>query len=481
MAVTEKAKTIRNAMWLVVQRFGLIVSGLAFGMIVPRLMGPDVYGRFALMMSLGAWSVAIIDLGFGQILSRYVPAHALDPDRKNILKLFGNLLVIRLFVGVAVAVAYGVGMRLFLHDIDRLALLAISVVILLFSMSEVIFQLFLGLNRAARWGAGNLLRRWLLVFFVPAGFVIGGLKGAAFGVLLADLSVLIAGACWAGPYFSREGLRVDFSSLLSKLRFGLVFFAGGLLLTAFRNTGAAIVRFVTDDYAQVGFFGISFSVYLAGDAGIAQVAQSFIPFLSSLAARRENDALRLWVERFLRGMTAISVPAVFGAFFLARQAVPLVFGPAYRPAAANLEVMSLALVAFIPGHVANLMSVVLERPGASLSAAGVRLAVFWLVGILLVAWRGSFGVCLAIFAAAIVFSVFITVRIRKTFVYSLGKWALAILVAVPFLALAAFRSSSWIANGALFAVATGGYWTLLMKLQVVTVSEIQSVWRAVVK
>ena len=478
---TEKNKTIRNAAWLVIQRIGLIISGLVFGMIVPRLMGPAQYGQYALVMSLGIWSFALTDLGYNQILSRYVPVRALEPDGKNVRKLFGNLLVIRAFLGVAVASAYLVGTNLFLHDIDRLALLAISIVVFVFSISDVIFHLFLGLNRAARWGVGNLLRRWLLVFCVPAGFVVGGLKGAACGVLFTELSVLVTGAFWARAYFSWEGLRIDFPCLLPLLRFGLLFFAGGLLLTAFRNTGEAIVRLVTGDYAQVGFYGLSFSVYLAGDAGIGQMIQSFTPFLSSLAARRENDALRLWVERFLRGMTAIAVPVAFGAFMLADQVVPLVFGGAYQPVAANLKVLSLALVAFIPGNVASLMSVALERPAASLAASGVRLAAFWLLSIQLVTWRGSFGICLAVLAAAILFSAFLTIRIRKEFVYSLGKWALAILMAIPFFLLAALRSSSWAANLALFVVSTAGYWALLMRLNVVTVSELKAVWRAVVK
>jgi O-antigen/teichoic acid export membrane protein len=276
-------------------------------------------------------------------------------------------------------------------------------------------------------------------------------------------------------------LRVDFPYVLPLLRFGLLFFAGGLLLTAFRNTGEAIVRLASGDYAQVGFWGLSFSVYLAGDAGIGQMIQSFTPFLSSLAARKENDTLRLWLERFLRGMTAIAVPVAFGAFLLADPVVPLVFGAAYQPVAANLKVLSLALVAFIPGNVAIQMSVVLDRPSASLAASGVRLATFWLLGILLVLWRGSFGICLAVLAAAVLFSVYITIRIRKEFFYSLGKWSMAIFMAVPFLLLTALRSPSWAANLALFAVSTLGYWALLMKLNVVTVSELKAVWRAVVK
>ena len=478
---SEKNKTLRNAAWLVVQRFGLIASGLAFGMIVPRLMGPAQYGQYALVMSLGIWSFALTDLGYSQILGRYVPVHALEPDGRNVLKLFGNLLLVRAVLGVAVSAAYLAGTILFLHDIDRVALLTVSVVVFVFSISDVIFQLFFGLNRAARWGVGNLLRRCLLVVCVPAGFLAGGLKGAAFGVLFTELTVLFMGVFWARDYFSREGFRLDLPYLLPLLRFGLLFFMGGLLLTAFRNTGEAIVRVVSGDYAQVGFYGLSFSVYLAGDAGIGQMIQSFTPFLCSLAARKENDALRLWVERFLRGMTAIAVPVVFGAFMLADSVTPLVFGAAYQPVAANLKVLSLALVAFIPGNVAILMSVALDRPSVSLAASGVRLAAFWLLGVLLIAWRGSFGICLAVLGAAVLFSAFLTLRIRKEFDYSLGKWSLAILMALPFFLPVLLRSPSWAGNLALFAVSTAGYWALLLKFNVVAVSELKAVWRAVAK
>ena len=36
---------LRNAGLLLVQRTGLVIAGVGFAAVVPRLLGPDVYGR----------------------------------------------------------------------------------------------------------------------------------------------------------------------------------------------------------------------------------------------------------------------------------------------------------------------------------------------------------------------------------------------------------------------------------------------------
>ena len=66
-------KTVRNVGWLFCQKVIQVVSGLLFALLVPRNMGPQVYGQYVLLYSLGLWFVVAANLGFTQVLSRYVP------------------------------------------------------------------------------------------------------------------------------------------------------------------------------------------------------------------------------------------------------------------------------------------------------------------------------------------------------------------------------------------------------------------------
>ncbi|MGD2147356.1 MAG: hypothetical protein PVH41_11740, partial [Anaerolineae bacterium] len=59
----EAQATVRNAGMLLVQRVGFVVGALALVVLVPRLMGPDAYGRYALITSLAFWFVLSGSLG----------------------------------------------------------------------------------------------------------------------------------------------------------------------------------------------------------------------------------------------------------------------------------------------------------------------------------------------------------------------------------------------------------------------------------
>ena len=53
--ISEAQTTVRNAGGILVQRGLHAASGFAFALVVPRLMGPDIYGRYSLLASLSIW------------------------------------------------------------------------------------------------------------------------------------------------------------------------------------------------------------------------------------------------------------------------------------------------------------------------------------------------------------------------------------------------------------------------------------------
>src|SRR4030042_1945729 len=121
--INEARITIRNAGFLLAQRGFHILGSLLFAVLVPRLMGSNDYGRYALITSLSFWFIMLSDLGFPQIMGRYTP----------------------------------------------------------------LFILFLGLNQAARWGMGEIFRHGFIIVSVIIGFYLGGLQGACLGLLLTEL------------------------------------------------------------------------------------------------------------------------------------------------------------------------------------------------------------------------------------------------------------------------------------------------------
>jgi O-antigen/teichoic acid export membrane protein len=472
----DTRQTLRGAGLLVLQRVGHVLSALLYAALVPRLMGPDIFGRYALLGSLAGGVIMMSGLGVRDVIGRYAPVLVARGDRPGLQRLFGQLVVVRALSGAGAAVVY-LGLGLFwLREFDGVVILAAALTVPVGAVAGVLFAIFLGLNRAARWGVGELTRRWLILAALPLGFLAGGLRGACVGWLLADLLVLALGLVWAWPYVARDVLRPDPSSIAPYLRFGAAFFASRLLIVAAQASGEPLIRAVTGDYAVVSYFTLADSVYLVAVSAIRQFTAAFMPLLTVRGSLGSREELRRAVAHLVRWLAVAGVVAVLGTLWLADDLVPLVLGHSYRPVAANLVPLMLGLCTLALGVVGEILAVSLGRKRPSVLAATVRLAAFWAVGVPLVAWRGSFGACVAVLAASILSTACLVWGLRDVMGQAVRSWVWATGLGGLLVPLLWLQSSGPLDVG-LCGLALTAYAALLLGFRIVTVAEIGTVWR----
>jgi len=474
--IDEGQITIRNAGSLVIQRGLHMVGSFLFAVLVPRLLGPSDYGRFALVTSLYFWFGIVSDLGLTQVITRYVPYFRLQGEKEKLQKFFGNLLMVSLVSGALCACFYLLFTGLWLTDLDLFLLITLTVTLFIHSGNHPFFLLFLGLNQAGRWGMGEVFRHWLFLIFLLIGFYLNGLRGVLVGLFLTEVVVLAIGAYWGKNYFSRKELRLDINYLTPYLRFGLMYFISTLLSSISQHSGEVLVRLFYPDYVQVGYFGLAHTLYTTILSASYQFIIAFTPFMITLQAQGNIKALRQWIERLINWLTAGGMFGVFGVLLLGKDLVPMVLGTAYQPVAINLLPLFSALWFQILNQVAILLTLVYNRPKIALTSAGIRLVAVWCFGPFLVAGWGSLGGCLTILLAMAISAGYLTWRMQGVMTYSLRKWAWTIGLGFLFLPLLWFKSS-WLINGLLYGVFAIGYCALLFLFRLITRSEIMSVWR----
>jgi O-antigen/teichoic acid export membrane protein len=475
--IKEAQITVRNVGLLIVQRGANIAGGMLIALLIPRFMGPDTFGRYSLMTSLSTWFVIFSSLSSAQVMSRFVPQMVIAKDTARIKKFLGNLLTARLTNGLLAAAMYLVFTALWFRELDTIALVFIAISVCIHTTGKLLFAFFLGLNQAARWGMGEILRQWLTVILLIPGFYFGGLRGACLGLMLTELLVVLVGIWWAAPYLSWSNLRLDMPYLSPYLRFSLSFFASNLLLTISMLSGELLVRIASGDYAQVAYFGLAYKAYLVAGQAFWQPTMAFAPLLSSLLTQEKTEEIKRWIERLLKCTTIIGVIATFGALFLGHNLVPLVFGSAYLSVADNLLPLMLGLLPLALSNVARLLALTYDKPGITVQAAIIQIASFWGVGLPLIAWNGSFAGCLAVLVAGILYGGYFTWRMRGVVSYSLKQWGLAILPGMLFLPLGWLRSS-WQVNATLFSIFIVGYVGLLFAFKIVTTGELMRIRQA---
>ncbi len=475
---SEAQITVRNAGWILVQRLLHAGSGLVFALLVPRMMGPDVYGRYSLLSSLSVWILLFSNLNLTDVIGRYVPELILRHDSNDLRRLWSDLFTVRLASGVLAAGVFLAVTALWLQELDTAILTAVAAMILVRAVADLIFAAFVGFNQAARWQVGETLRQWLSVGLVIVGYNVGQLRGAVTGLLLTELVVLALGVWWIRLYLSWPALQLDVRRSLPYLRFGLILFASGLFHTALGASAEALVRGITGDYVQVGYVGLAWRVFMTMAMVIPQLSSTFIPLLTAWHTQGRTKAVEVWIERLLRYTLIGGTLASLGVLFLAADLVPVVLGAEFSPAAGNLMWLILTLIPMAFGSVARMVAVIYLRPRLALHAAAIHLSAFWLLAGPLIVWLGGVGSAISMFVAWALYAALFTWRARSVLRYSLQGAARVVAFGLLFLPLLLLRSS-WLINLCLFGISAAGYVGILFLVRVMTADEVAQLWRAI--
>ena len=80
MSSRDTTVATRNARWVMVQRGSQIAGAVLFALIVPRWMGPDEFGRYALVTSISMSFALLSSMGAVSMMTRAVPGFVLRQD-----------------------------------------------------------------------------------------------------------------------------------------------------------------------------------------------------------------------------------------------------------------------------------------------------------------------------------------------------------------------------------------------------------------
>jgi O-antigen/teichoic acid export membrane protein len=125
----DTRQTLRGAGLLVLQRVGHVLGALLSAVLVPRLMGPDMFGRYALLSSLAGRLTMMSGLGLRDVIGRYAPVLVAAGDWPGLRRLFSQLLAVRVISGAALMVVYLVLGLAWLREFDGLVIVAAALTV----------------------------------------------------------------------------------------------------------------------------------------------------------------------------------------------------------------------------------------------------------------------------------------------------------------------------------------------------------------
>lgn len=394
MTAVRGDSLLSGLFWLGTARVGVVCMNLVATSRLAHALGAENFGINSFAVSYLAYFLIVVNLGFETFLTREI---AFDSSR--VRELVNSVITMRLLLATGVALLLVASMSLL-----RLPWLSQMVVLIqgvgLFTSAIGLTCVYQGLQCmrivALRESTASFVNMVgiLWVVHTPDDLVLAA--GIAVGTqLVMNLSILV-------QYATDHGIpriRLPGADEFLLARRSMIYFWSLVMITITYNTHIVLLGLLRSD-AEVGLFSAGWKLFLFAIAVPNLIATLFMPRITNRASRAaERDGS---TEFFLQAIMVCAFPiAMFGST-LSPQILTLMFGPAYLPATATLNLLLLnGLVVSLNIGFGTWMTAV-GRQSALLRMVALGAGVGVLLNVALIPLFGGEGAALATLMAEMV-------------------------------------------------------------------------------
>lgn len=314
------------------------VSAFALHVGLGRIMGPEDYGVFGVMMTVISMNYLILGNGVRQAVSKYA---AEDPKRAGTIQRQGMRIQLAfsfLLGGALALLAAPISSALqddSLVGLFRLSALAVPPTGMLFVYSGAL-EGMRSFGRSAVVGLISAVSRFLFVFaLVLLGFHVAG---AMVGVILS-----VSLACMTGYLFCRD-LPMDGGFDGGRLiRFALPVLLFSVALAALMHIDILFAKAIVTDDDAIGHYTAAQAVSRMLYFFFSTFGILLLPTVTDRIARRDSVGVRIYIKDALRYTLISLAPAVALISGTSGELMTLLYGLPYIDAARPLAILALGI------------------------------------------------------------------------------------------------------------------------------------------
>jgi len=384
--------------WKIAEYLGLAL----FIVIIPREMGPERYGEFAVLSSLLGLFALASSLGGQVVFGRFIPEFRMHGKEGLTRLLFSQFLLLRCVLSVLAAVVFFSLLQQFLPDIHTSTRWMATALVSIAAISTTAYQLQFGLNRLRLFMSRDSSARLLLVLIL---LLAGGefrLERIVLVMLAVEIVFLLLGFYWSRKYFVVDRRLWRLSGIYRYLKFGVQFFASNLLLWVIWRSGELIVVELSGQGTEAAaYYNIANAITLTLYVLFTELSVLVIPSLSAMHISGDHEKKIRWMANILKYTTLGAWIAVIVVKSIGEPAVRLLMGEEYLPVTDNLLILVLALIPMSIIRIALSSALVHERPRANLWVTASALFVFIASAFLLTPKFGAEGTSMAVVVGSV--------------------------------------------------------------------------------
>jgi len=333
-----------NLLSLLILKFG----GLIFTIIIARLLLPELFGVYALVLSIATVILTFAELGIDNTFLRYLSDSVGKKNKKLSRGYFKYIFRIKCFLILFSVIFLLIISKYLSYSIYKNPLLFYPLIFsCLFIVSDSL-RSFFGTLFVAR-------KDFKSIVFFDVSFQILKIVFSVFAILIFTDLLKISGiflAFFVSSFFTLiliffvllkkdkslligKTIKIDKSKINSYWKF-MVF--ASLSLAFFGSIDILMLgKFVSPEY--IGYYKVAMSLVLAL-ASVLSLSWAFFPIFTQIKGIRFQRGF----NKILRYILIISIPATVGIIFIAKYLIKAIYGDSYIFAAYSIYFLSLLII-----------------------------------------------------------------------------------------------------------------------------------------
>lgn len=346
-----KKQIIKNSFWNIFANCIAKAGSLIFMIIVARMLLPEKYGAYNLVISIAFIFLVFTDLGIGQTMMKYVSLE-LDRNKKKAASYFRFLLKIASFVIIIASLILLFSSGFIANSVFKnpdlfYPLLLSSLFLLLLSSVQFVDSIFFSLREAQYVSFRETITQILKVLgvllipilFIQKNYTLGVIAVFSFALFTALIFSFIIIKRRYSFILEKSEINIDKKEVL---RFMSYLALSSMAIAFLGYFDSVIIGLFIKDTSYIGFYKSASNIVFSF-SGLFLFLKAFIPAFTRL--KREKISISL--NKIYKFLMIIAIPSAFGISILGKYIIRILYGYEYLVAAIPFSILSFAIISEI--------------------------------------------------------------------------------------------------------------------------------------
>lgn len=331
----------KNTAALSAAQFVTIILGLVLSIVIARILGDAIFGKYSFALSFVAIFAVFSDLGFNTILIREVAR-----DNSLASKYLNNVLSMRLFLSPVIFAFIVVSINLMGYQADiKNAVYLFGIYMLLTSISAVFKVTFRAFEKMEYEAVITILANIIRVSFGLSVLFFGyGLIELALIFVFSGILELLSSIVVCRRNFIKPQMEVDFEFWKSTIKIAFPLSIVGISLIIYTKADIIMLSTMKGD-AVVGWYSAAYDLIL----GFKPIPQLFMNALFPLMSSyyKSKGSFKFISEISFKYLFIIGLPLALGISILAERFILVFYGPQFINSVVPLKILAWDIFLFI--------------------------------------------------------------------------------------------------------------------------------------